>query len=482
MKTSIYISTDMVKVISYTKSGSHVRIKDYLCYPLPEECMLSGVILDGAPILKALYTLKAKEPHLFSDASLVIDGNFVYTKKITVPNKLNKISCDEVIRDEFSEVSTDSENLICDHFYLSNMPDGSKSILACAVENVHVQSYISLFNAAKINLTSIHLGIFTVLQFINRTTELCDKPFVLNVIDDLVMLSMIFQNGVNVFQSRTRLYGDDQTAIVNSTLDGLSGIIQFNKSQNFQDITDCYYLGLSDSDMELISQNSSYPEIRFSKLDLYSNAKNAKILPPNAHFAYLNTLMQDSDNDIFYNMKMLEKAKQKKRPKKVWVPTLICASVFLAILLTFMWVLVSNVERDIRDIKNYIDDPNIVAERNRLDEFSMSTSHITTLYDSIVNMQSENSGKYRIDKQTLNTLASTAGIPVYIKSFNFDYSSGTISVTCSSSTEYDASNFVESLRINPMFADFDVYYTGYTTGAEGTFIFSIDIVQRSLES
>ncbi|MCL2424791.1 MAG: pilus assembly protein PilM [Oscillospiraceae bacterium] len=476
MKTSVHISTDMVKVVSYTKSGTHITVKDYSSYPLPEECMLSGVILDVNPILEALRSLKSANQHLFKETSLVIDGNFVYSKKITIPNKLNKLMCDEIIRDEFSEISTDSENLICDYSTLGYNSDGSKNILACAIESSHAQSYISLFNAADIKLTSLHLGIFTVLQFVSSITKLEHESFVLNLVDDVVMLSMIFQNGDNVFQSRTRLYGDDRSALVNGTLDELSGIIQFNRSQNFDEIKYCYYLGLTDSDMEEIIRDTSYPEISFSKLNLYKNAKKAEILPPNAHFAYFNALMPDSKNDILYCIKMLNKAKQLRQPKRTWIPVLAAVFIMVATTITGLWILTSSVERDIREINEFLEAPYTVAERNRLEELDFNTTHITTLYESAIDMQGETDSEHNINRQILDSLMNTAGEIVEINGINFNYSNGTITVSCSSSTEYDASAFVELLRTNSMLTNFNVYYTGYATGADGVFIFSIDVV------
>ena len=37
MKASIQISTETIKVISYTKSGQRISVKDYFTYPLPDQ-------------------------------------------------------------------------------------------------------------------------------------------------------------------------------------------------------------------------------------------------------------------------------------------------------------------------------------------------------------------------------------------------------------------------------------------------------------
>jgi len=463
----------MIKVLAYTKSG-RVSVKDFLTYPLPEETVLNGIIIDGAPIVEGLRLLKNEKPLLFNDVSLVIDGSFVYTKKITVPGKLNKLMYDEVIRDEFAEISSDSENLICDHFLLSSNDDGSKDILACAVENAHAQAYLGIFSAVGIKLTSVHLGVMTVLQFVENNSDLKVIPFVLNVVDDVILLSMIFQNGVNVFQSRTRLYGDDRATLVRSTLDGLSGIIQFNKSQNFTDLTYCFYLGLSTSDMDLVALNATHPELTFSQLNIYSDAKGAEQLPPGAHFAYLNTLVPDAKSDLLNNIKMLEKAKNKRKPKNRWLPVLAGTVLLLAAVIAVLWILVSGVDRDIRKQNDFLNNPNTISERSRIDGLKANTRHVNSLYDAVAVRNAEAAAKPQLSRRLLEAILKTAGNSVTISGINFSADNRTVSVSCSGVTEFAAATFVEALSRNPLIDT--VYYTGYSTGGAGEFLFTIDVI------
>ena len=472
MKASIHISTDMVKVLAYTKTGFKPTIRDFFTYPLPEECVLNGVILDGAPIIEGLRLLKSSKPGLFKEASLVIDGSFVYTKKITVPGKLNKITYDEVIRDEFAEISPDRDNLICDYFELSTNADGSKEILACAVEYAHAQAYLGIFDAAGIKLTSVHLGILTVLQYVESSPELRNTPFVLNVVDDVILLSMIFQNGVNVFQSRTRLYGDERSTFVRSTLDGLSGIIQFNRSQNLAELTNCYYLGLSDADMSLVAMDISYPDIRFSPLQIYRDVKGAELLPPGAHFAFLNTLVPDAKSDLISNIKMLEKAKARRKPKNKWIPVLACTALVLAAVIGVLWFMVLSVERDIKQTETFLNDN--FTERTRLDALKADTDRVNNLYEAVNQKKTETNAKPQLSRQLLENINKAGGTMVTVNGINFSSDNGVLSLSCTGATEFDAAHFVETLGRDPLVDR--VYYTGFREGSSGEYIFTIDIV------
>jgi len=465
----------MIKILSYSKSGSRVAVRDFLTYPLPEECVLNGVILDANPIIDALRTLKNAKAEVFKDVSLVIDGSFVYTKKITVPGKLKKLTYDEVIRDEFAEISPDSENLICDHFLLSTNEDGSKDILACAVEYAHAQAYLGIFETVGIKLSSVHLGVLTVLQYVESNPSLKQMPFVLNVVDDVIQLSMIFQNGISVFQSRTRLYGDERATQVRSTLDGLSGIIQFNKSQNFADLTNCFYLGLSAADMDLVELNSTYPEINFSQLQIYKDVRGSEQLPPGAHFAFLNTLMPDSSTDLLSNIRMLEKAKSKKKPKNRWLPVLAGIIFVLVAIIVTLWLMVRHVEGQI-DVENkYLNNRQTMDDRFEVERLKANTVRTDRLYAGVTARNRATEAKPQISSSLLSKIADVADKNnVQINGFNFNSDNKTVNFSCTTDTEQRTIRFVEALSREELIDT--VYYTGFNTGSNGDILFTIEVI------
>ncbi|MDR2571151.1 MAG: pilus assembly protein PilM [Oscillospiraceae bacterium] len=474
MKASIHISTNHIEVLAYTKSGDRVNVKDYLSSPLPEECVLNGIILDSAPIVEGMLSLKSSKPQYFKDVSLVIDGSFVYTKQITVPGKLSKIMYDEVIRDEFSEITAESENLICDYYHLKNNEDGSKQVLACAVEIGHAQAYLELFKAAGITPKSVNLGIHTVLHYIKRRQDLKDIPMILNVVDDELLISLIFHGGINVFQSRTKLYGEDRTALIRSTLGGISGIIQFNKSQNFTDLTNCYYLGLDDNEMKLVAAENSYPELTFYPLDIYKDAKNANRLPPGAHFIYLNTMIPSSQADLLSNIKMLEKAKQRRRPKKRWIPILVLVVLLLAGAIGGLYYLVYGVDQDINTLNAFLRNPAIIEERNEIEALVANTAYIDSLFNDVATLKDDIAARPHVTRQLLDTVIRTGGHTVEVTGISFNSANGTLSVSCSGDTEYNAAAFVEALNRHALIDTVD--YTGFRVGSAGEFAFSITVI------
>jgi len=473
MKASIHISTNMVEVLSYTKIGNHVTVKDFYTCPLPEECVINGVILDGSPIIEGLRSIKSAHPQLFKDASLVLDGSFVYTKRINVPGKLNKWMYYQVIRDEFAEAVTDAENLICDHLPLGINEDGSKQILACAVERTHIQTYLAILKEAGIEPKKVRLGIQAVLRHISSKPEYSEQPFILKIIDGELVLSMIFQKGVSVFQSRSRLYGDDRATLVQNSLDGLSGIIQFNKSQNFDDIKHCYFLGLSDSDMDFIKMSNAYPDIEFFNIELFKNVKGGGGLPPNVHVVYLSTLIPDSEVDLLQSIRMSDIFKKRNKPKKIWIPIVAGLGVLLIGAAVLLWFLATGVERDVRELNSFLSSAQVQNEKSEIAKLNDDTASADAVYDKAMQMIDTDYAKPEITRSLINTIVQTGGRTVHINSFTFRDSDGSVRVSATAATEFDASDYIERLRGNSMIGD--VEYLGYALESEGSFRFTFQV-------
>jgi hypothetical protein len=463
----------MVEVLTYTKMGSNVAVKGYNTIPLPEECVINGVILDGTPIIEGLRSLKGQLPHLFKDVSLVIGGSFVYTKRISVPSKLNKWMFYQVIRDEFAEISSDAENLICNHFPLGVNEDGSRQILACAVERSHADTYLAIMKAADIQLSRVHLAEHSILHYIDSKPELKLHPFVLSLVDDDILTSMIFQKGICVFQSRTRLYGEDRATLVQNTLDGLSGIIQFNKSQNFDDFNRCYYLGLSSSDLDLVRMNTAYPDIQFNNLDLFKGVRGAEILPPNAHVAYLNTLIPDGETDLLQGISISEKLIKRNKPKKIWIPILIGFAAVLVGIIAVLWFLVAGVNRDVRELTDYMNSQKVISEKEELARLGYEIMRATTAYDEALILIAEKEGLPLLTSNLINTIVRIGGDTITISSFSFTDTQGSVRVSASAADEFAASNYVEHLRAESMVEYIE--YLGYAYDSAGAFNFSIEV-------
>jgi hypothetical protein len=225
--------------------------------------------------------------------------------------------------------------------------------------------------------------------------------------------------------------------------------------------------------MDLVAVSNTYPDLSFKMLDIYKGLKGAELLPPDAHFAYLNTLLPDSEPDVLFNIKMLEKIKRRNRPKKRWIPVLAALVLLLAGVMVYLGVQVYGVERDVKELNDFLNDPRLVAEVEEIEAIMADTARIGGLRASVDAQTAECDAKPQLSKQLIDTITRTAGTDVRITGFSFSSDSGTVSVAGVSESIHNASHYVELLSGNALIDH--VQYAGYNTGGEGEFIFTIDI-------
>ena len=471
MKSSIYISSEKIEVIGYTKSGKNVSVNHYLSDPLPEGTMINGKITDPALLIDRLIALREEMPALCASPALIIDGNFIFSKKIPVP-KLNKRQYLQLARDSFADAAIAPEELICDYHMLSSA-DSGLAIMAYASQKEEIESYLSVFRDAGIKLASIGIGVQAVLNYVKRSPVLQKESFVLNVIDGVTLLSMIFENGNNVFMSRTRLYSEDSKQLVHDMLENLSGLIQFNKSEKFSEITQSYYFGLDGKDLKLMQRINPHQEVNLYKLNIFSGAGGADKLPQDTHFVYLNTLLGDDSIDFMHSYELLKKLGKQGSPQKLTVLALAGLAAVLAVPVIYFSIRIAVVNARIRDISDYITNEATLDRSEELDRIIERTAYYNNIANQLKNKKAEEDTRASISNRALDLITQESGSKVEVIEFAFDEGTEILRVSCRSDTETKSAEYVEELKRSELIKA--VHYTGYSYGNDGKFNFSIDV-------
>jgi len=463
MKSSIYVSAEQIQVIGY--SGGAVR--QYVSYPLPEGTIYNGTITDSAFLIECLTSLKKSDPELFKrGVSLIVDGSAILSRRLTAP-RLNRKRYLQMVRDDFADSIDDTANLVCGYRVL----EGSENaILGCAVNKVLVDSYLSAFKEAGIKLTGIRIGVEAILNYVRSRPELRKSTVVLNVIDGPTMLSMLFESGINVFMSRTRLYGDEKEQVFQSVLENLNGLIQFAKSQNINEISQSFYLGINDADINLLAAFNPHTEININTLPVY---KEKGKVPPEAHFACLNMLFGDKGVDLIAARAELNKYIKSKKPKKLWIPLLAAYIVILAAPAVYLLFEVRSVEADIDEIETHLNSPAVVAKQAELNDVTAETM----LYNNISRQVDEKTGwENSIPKAVsgiFNLIMYEHGVEVRVNNFEFDEAKGTVRVSAVCLNAKISADYVDALYENDVVRNIE--YTGYGSDNFGMYTFGIEI-------
>ncbi len=471
MKSSIYISSEQIEVVGYTGKGSNITIVDSITAPLPEGTIINGKIIDSGQLLDAIKYMMTMNATLFKDPSLVVDGSLIVAKRLTVP-KLSKNQYLKLIQDDFADTSENFEDLVCGYEMAKGNDPSQTAILACGTARENIEVYLAVFKDAGIKLSAIRVGVSAVIGYVASTPSLQDRSVVINLIDGVTMLSMIFENGVNVFISRTRLYSENEQEFTERLIENLNGLIQFNRSQNFQDITHSYYLGLSHEQLADLALAYTDTNIEVQSLRLGAVSGNQSI-SYKTYFSILGAMLSDNSIDFISSISQLEKFAKNQRPKNYWIPILAGLVVVLSIPAVMLYAKTQGFNKEITKIVNYIRGDEVVAKSKELDTIISKTSEYLSLEAMINEKRKTDKSKATIDNKILDLITTTHKERTTATMLDFDETTGVIRVNGQSATEKDSSAYVEELKKSKLISN--ITYTGYSYSSDGRFNFSIDV-------
>lgn len=442
MKSSIYVSSEKIELLGYVKSGKRVSVKDYAQVPLPEGAMINGMITDHAALVEALGALRAQRPALFADAALLVDGSSILSKRVLVP-KLNAWQYDRLIRDEFGSAMENTDHLICGYQKLGGKPE---AILAVAVDRGQVESYLATFQDAGIKLSAIRVGVQAVLNFVDHHPDLQKQTFVLNLIEGVSVMSMVFDNGVNVFMSRTRLYSEDQEQFVQSMHSNLSGLMQFNASQNLGRITHSYYLGLKTEDLVAIREANADPTVRFETLNIYSVPADAEKLPPDAHLSYFGAALGEASVDLARSYRTADKLRKRQQPRKRWLLGLIALLAVLMIPIGFLAYQNFNMMGMNGEVRDFLNDPYNLALIDEIGIVEIRTGMVNRVFTQMTQKEAAQKDHVQLTMGMLDLITDTWSDRVTVERIEYTAATGVMRVNARAIADEDPSAYVDAIR------------------------------------
>lgn len=457
MDSSIYISTQHIEVLGYNKTSS-VELLAYAKQPLGEGVIINGKITDPTELSEKLTQLKALRPDLFTNCTLVIDSTTLLLKKLPVP-ELKKPQYLNLVKDELVDQSENSAEMIYDYSFINSKGE-AKTMLACATHKSTVESYLSVFGDAGINLKAVRVGLETIINYIKTRKDLAKKTFILNIVDGVSMLSVIFENGQYIFSTRTRLMEEESAEYLTTIISSLSSLLQFNKSQKFSDIEESFYLGLSKHKFSELRMLYLDGPIKLKEFDNLKFARNADIVTDDCHFSFFGIHSSATSLNLLQSYKNALKPLKEYKPFRV--SALIPYFVLLILGITYATPLWLNMQLDteIEKINSFLTDRNTITQITEIEELERKISILKQANLQITNKTKEINDYPIISMEILNVLTQSNSNVVTVYSFEFNAMDSSIEITANAATEADAANYVKNMKSHAFINDIE--YTGYS--------------------
>jgi hypothetical protein len=222
--------------------------------------------------------------------------------------------------------------------------------------------------------------------------------------------------------------------------------------------------------MDLLHILNPYADIDLSSLDPCAASSE---LPPNAHLAYLNILLGNDCIDLVAARKQLNRYIKSKRPKKLWIPLLALYVVVLAFPAVYLTLEVRRVEVDIDSINEYINSPTVAERLAELNALSQETASYLEIVRQTEEKTAWENTMPKASSNMLDSIILLHGKDVLVTNFTFDDSAGLVRISANCANAHVSADYVDVLY--GLGIAREVVYTGYGSGGDGRFTFSVDV-------
>ena len=460
MGTTVYISAGSLKVVSAANTGNKLSKITTISYPLREGSIVNGILINDNEIANTISAAYKRDKLLFKDVTLVIDSSSVITKKVAVP-ALKPKDLAKIIQAEFVYTADSYEDLVYD---AAVSKEGKLfTLFCCAVEKKIIDSYSKLFEGIGIKVKRIDVSLNTLIKFVRYNPELAHKNFVLNVIDGVNIISLLFEKGNYFFSTRSRLMEDRGTSeSISELYSKLSSMEQFSKSQKMQEAIEAsYYCGLNDEEIERLSQINPNNSIAIKKLVISNNSELSDyIIPISGCFT------EKTDVDLATAQQRLKKALNKSgslgiKIAGIAVALIACASVAIALYTT-----VAKLQKTVDGLKSYVEDPQNAADFDDTNNKMSLIGQYRSQIFQVDEFEHQSTIDVKFTSDEYNKILATCGDMVTIDNMSYAKSGGALTITASSVDAKEVSAFLTRLQDTGLFAPNGVSSTGFNRSSE----------------
>ncbi|MDF2534761.1 MAG: pilM [Bacillales bacterium] len=474
MSNSIFLSNSEIQIVKYSRSGEKMKIKGYISTPLPEGSMINGVITDAQLLIEQLKQLKLKEPSYFDNASLTIDTNSILLKLIAVPS-LKKEKYFLIVEDDLKNRLTAYREVFYD-FSFWNKKKKEMVILGAGADKASLETYLAVFKEAQIKLNRINVGIESIIRYLEKFNRDREDTYALNIIDNMSMVSLIFEKGAFVFSTRSRIVGESLDQISLSVVQNLSQLVQFNKN-----IKKSFYIGASDELITKINELPIHAEVERVHFDLKQVTKGLRKIYTSSPFALFGAYANKNYINFIDTFKKSEKAKKKPSRFKLKYLLGFLLPILLIGLYQYFYIQANKMNDENNEVKKYLNSETVIKQKAQIDDYQ---KEMKQWYEVKKNMDvgiDDFNKISTINSTIVNSIYGTAGSQVTIKSLSFDTVSNSFDINALAKSQLDVSTYGSRLKETNLFSD--VQYLGYQGNESNmTFTFKIKAILKAVEN
>lgn len=463
MQTIVFFSNVGIQVLQGVIKGGHLTIQNFKTIPLEPGVFINGVITKEEALRDTISTAMEEDKDLFKNMNLLIESSLIVTKNIEVP-KLSPKELTALVGNEFEDTAGNYEELIVDYSTIPGV--NGQNMFCCAVEKKLLKPYVDLFESLKIKINRIDVGLSTIIKYVSGTRDYDGMTFALNLLDGNNLLSLLFENGLYVFSTRSRVMAKRGTEAFASELSiRLSSLIQFNKSEKSEhSLAMSLYAGLDEYELNTLKNVVFDPDIKLFILPQTPNIQvNFNIEDTFDFGGYLYPITGfftgKSDINLMRDYKQSNVVKKESNYKyKALILPIGLAVLFLGVFLTF-FILNMQMEKNLNWINEYLNDEQVQAEYTQAQTLNAQIALIDEEISRMENINKAIMSNPKLVSEKLYRMRELCNGVIALNTMAYDGITGDINMTAMANNEQEAARYIQRLKDTGYFTQ--VVYIGY---------------------
>jgi hypothetical protein len=281
------------------------------------------------------------------------------------------------------------------------------------------------------------------------------------------MLSILFENGLYIFSTRSRLMADRGTdAFAGELSSKLSSLIQFNKSQKSEYVLNMsLYAGLDEYELNALKNLVFDPDLSLFIIPQTPNIKDSFNIDDTFDFGtYIYPIAAFFIGTKAINLygaykKSLVVKKKRHFENKVLVLPVGLLMAF-ALFFTVFFVLQINAQHRLNDANAYINDETNQQQYLQAQQLSEAVDELNSQVSDVETINKAVASNPKLGTDKLTHLTTLCNGVITLDSMTYDGDNGGLFIAATASNVQEAAHFVERLKATGYFTK--VEYDGYS--------------------
>ncbi len=232
MSIIMFLSNREIQIVEKKGGKSQAGVKRVMQFSAPEGSLINGVIVEPELFTSFLKELWQQQGFLSKKVQLIIGSTKIMGKMLDVP-RMNRQDTLNYLERELSE-SSEEEAFVYHYCDVEKEEDGRKKIFGERITSALIEEYMEVFSGAQLEITAVYSDMSSLLKLTRQEFSM-DQTFVLQIVHDITLTTILYVDGVFTYYTNARLFQEiGSRACADELAQSVSKIIQFMKANHME--------------------------------------------------------------------------------------------------------------------------------------------------------------------------------------------------------------------------------------------------------